>query len=203
MLYYMVLADIVALIVATILAAPLAREIDGHLEITLTKPYSRTRYAFGVIGVDAIAVLVASAMTVLAFYICQLLFESPKLDFSGVNWHAVLMGVALPLAWYAMLCAATTWISRGYGAVLGFAWPVALLVGGLALIPPHNVVALFVHDVAWVLSRLSPLTYVSWSSNPDSSTYADSIFGWRLLAEVLLFVVYSALAIWRWRHVEA
>ncbi len=97
---------------ATILAAPLAREIDGHLEIALTKPVSRVRYALGAIGVDAVGIIAASIMTVVAFYLCQLLFESARLDFSGINTRAIAMGIACPLAWYALLCALTTWLHR-------------------------------------------------------------------------------------------
>ena len=161
MIYYMAIADVFALIIATILAAPLAREIDGHLEVTLTKPISRLRYALGAIGADVVGILAASLMTIVAFYLCQLLFETPRLDFSGVNTRAILMGIAAPLAWYAMLLAATTWFARSYAALLGFAWPVVLFIGLLTLVPTNNVVALFIHDVAWVLSRFDPLSYVS------------------------------------------
>ncbi len=205
MIYYMAIADVVALVVATILAAPLAREIDGHLEIALTKPISRVRYALGVIGVDVVGILAASFLTVAAFYLCQLLFESPRLDFSGLNARAIAMGVALPMAWYAMLSAATTWLNRAYGAVQGFAWPVAIFIGILASIEPNNAVALFVHDVAWVISRLDPLSYVSMAepSANGAIAYADSNFALRISIEVLLFVVYGALAVWRWQRVEA
>ena len=85
MYYYMAVADFFALIVATILAAPLAREIDGHLEVTFTKPISRLRYALGAVGADIAGILAASLMTVLAFYLCQLLFETPRLDFGGIS----------------------------------------------------------------------------------------------------------------------
>jgi hypothetical protein len=204
MLYYMGLADVVALIVATMLAAPLAREIDGHLEVALTRPCSRIRYALDVVGADAVGILAASTMTIVAFYLCQLLFESARLDFSGVNSRAILMGITLPLAWYALLCAATTWLHRSYGAVLGFAWPVTILIGALTLIPPNNVVALFVHDVAWVLARLNPLTYVSFpSQNGSGAFYSGSNFAMRLSIEVLMFIVYGAIAIVKWQRVEA
>ncbi len=206
MLYYMALADVVALIIATILAAALAREINGHLEIALTKPCSRVRYAIGVIGVDVVGIVAASFLTVLAFYLCQLLFESPRLDFSGVNARAIAMGIALPLAWYAMLCAATTWLNRAYGAVLGFAWPVAILLGVLALVEPSNVVALFIHDVAWGLSRLDPLSYVSFAGPTSDGTvsYAGGAnFGMRLAIEALFFFGYGGLAVWQWQRVEA
>jgi hypothetical protein len=205
MLYYMALADVVALIVATILAAPLAREIDGHLEVTLTKPCSRARYALGTIGADVTGIVAASFLTVLAFYLCQLLFESARLDFSGVNALAIAMGVACPLAWYALWCAATTWLNRSYGAVLGFAWPITIFIGVLTLVPTANAVALFVHDVAWVLSRLNPLSYVSLAQPTSTGTmsYVGTNFGLRLSLEVLLFIVYGALAIWKWQRVEA
>ncbi len=205
MMYYMAIADVVALIVATILAAPLAREIDGHLEIALTRPCSRVRFALGVLVADVAGIVAASVLTIVAFYACQLLFESARLDFSGINARAIAMGVAMPLAWYAMLCAATTWLNRSYGAVLGFAWPVAILVGVLTLVHPSNVVALFVHDIAWVLSRLDPLSYVSFASPNDNGTfeYASSDFGLRFLVEIMFFVVYGALAIIKWQRVEA
>ncbi len=144
-------------------------------------------------------------MTVIAFYVCQLLFESARLDFSGINSRAIAMGSSMPLAWYAMLCAATTWLGRSYGAVLGFAWPIAILVGVLTLVHPSNLLALFVHDVAWVISRIDPLTYVSFATPNDDGTmdYASSNFGLRFLAEVLFFIVYGALAVLKWQRVEA
>jgi hypothetical protein len=206
MIYYMALADLVALIVATVLAAALAREIDGHLEVALTKPCSRLRYALGVVGVDVVGILAASVLTVIAFYLCQLLFESPRLDFSGVNMRAVAMGIAMPLAWYAMLCAATTWLHRSWVAVLAFAWPAVALVGILTLLPMTSPVALFVHDVAWGLSRLIPLSYVQMAS-PDhmgsTISYTGDHFGMRISLVTLFFVVYGALAVWQWQRVEA
>lgn len=205
-LYYMGIADFFALLIATILAAPLAREINGHLETALTKPISRIGYALNAIGVDVVGILAASLISFVAFYICQLLFEKPSLDFSGVNTLAILMGIVCPLAWYAMLLAATTWFPRAYGALLGLI-PLGLLgVGLLTLVPTNNVVALFIHDVAWWISRFDPLSYVSLAK-PDFSegvSYAGaSSFTLRFLLEVLFFVAYSAIAIVRWQRVEA
>ncbi len=205
MLYYMFLADIVAVIVATILAAPFAREADGHLEIALTKPISRVRFALGTIGADVAGIVAASFITVVAFYLCQLLFESARVDFSGINMRAIAIGVAAPLAWYAMLCAATTWLHRSYGAVLGFAWPVVILIGVLSIIHPSNVVALFIHDVAWVLAHIIPFSYVQFASLDSHNALTDvgGDFARRLSVEILLFVVYGALAIWKWQRLEA
>jgi hypothetical protein len=203
MIFYMAVADLVAVIVATILAAPFAREIDGHLEIALTRPCSRLRFALGAVGVDVVGILASSLLTIVALYLCQLLFETWRLDFTGENGLAIVMGVALPLAWYAMLCAATTWLNRSYGAVLGFAWPVTLLITGLTHVQPSNTVAVVVHDVAWGLSRLIPLSYVHLAGTSGVDNYAGLSFEWRLLAEILFFVVYGAIAIWQWQRVEA
>jgi hypothetical protein len=205
MLYFMAFADVIALIIATILAAPLAREIDGHLEIALTKPVSRLRYALGVLGADVAGIVTACLLAVIACYLCELFFGSYRVDFSGVNGRAILMGVMAPIAWYAMLCAATTWFSRAYGAVLGFAWPVALVVGVLAVVQTSSPLGLMVHDVGWVISRLDPLTYVKLAAPDHDGTisYAGADFTMRFGIEILLFVVYSALALVRWERVEA
>jgi hypothetical protein len=207
MLIHMGFADVVALIVATILAAPFAREIDGHLEVALTKPISRARYAIGTIGADVAGILAVLLASVIAFYVCGLIFGVTKIDFSGANARAVPMGVAMSIAWYALLCVATAWIGRGYAAVLGFAWPVVLVVNGLAKVPPTNGLAAFVHYVAWSLAQLNPLWHASWAGvNVDQAASVnppDATFGLRLAINVLLFAVYAALAVWRWQRVEA
>jgi hypothetical protein len=207
MLLYMGFADVAALIVATILAAPFAREMDGHLEVALTKPVARARFAVGAIGADVAGILAALVATLIAVYVCTLFFGVPKIDFSGANARSVPMGIVMSLAWYALLCAGTGWIGRGYGAVLGFAWPVALLVNGLAKLPPDNPVATFVRDIAWLIAQLNPLWHAWWAGFSDRDMSAavtpDPTFGLRLAIEVLLFAVYGALAIWRWQRVEA
>ncbi len=205
MLYFMGFADVIALIIATVLAAPFAREMDGHLEIALTKPVSRVKYAIGIIGADVAGIVLASAVAVIACYICELFFGTYRVDFSGLNWRAILMGLMMPPAWYALLCAATTWFSRAYGAVLGFAWPVAIVVGVLAVVHVSTPLGLLVHDAAWVLSRLDPLTYLKFAT-PDENgtvTYSGTDFAMRFGIEILLFVVYAALALVRWERVEA
>jgi len=203
MLYYMAFADVVALIVAMCLAAPFAREIDGHLEIALTKPVSRARYALGVIGADVVGIVAASFMTIVALYLCQLLFESARVDFSGVNARAIVMGIAAPLAWYALLIAATTWFHRSYVAVLVASLPVAIVIGALTLLEPSNIVATIVHQVAWILSRFNPWTYVQLHYDRTAAEAGAATFGWRLLLEILFFIVYGALAVFKWQRVEA
>jgi hypothetical protein len=205
--YYLALADFAALIVATALAAPLAREADGHLEISLTKPASRTRFALGAIGVDIAGIVCASAMTIVALLVIQALFEVPHIDLGGIGGDALVMAVALPAAWYAMLCSATTSMRRGYGAVLGFAWPIAILVVVFANIQPgDSLVLAAIRDAFWVVSRIDPLAYpASLGATATAVAHGTAVPGatLRLAAELALFVVYGALAIVQWRRLEA
>ncbi|HTU71769.1 MAG TPA: hypothetical protein VMF11_15810 [Candidatus Baltobacteraceae bacterium] len=205
--FYMAVADVIALIVATVLAAPFAREADGHLEIAATKPVSRAAYAAGAIGVDVAGIVLASLMTVVALLIAQAFFEIPRVDFSGVSIQVVLMGVAFPLAWYAMLAAATSSLRRGYGAVLGFAWPVVLIVVTFAHVPlGDSIFGQVINHFCWAVSRILPLTYANFQFNEDQATgqiIAPGNFGLRVAIEAVLFLVYSALAVAQWRRVEA
>jgi hypothetical protein len=207
LLFYMIFADVVALVIATCLGAPFARENDGHLEIALTKPASRVRLAAGIMFADAVGIVAASFMTIVTLYICQLLFESPRLDFSGINAQALAMGIALPLCWYAMLAAATASMRRGYGAVLGFAWPIAILVAVFGIIPWGNsLVGSAMHTVFWFLSRFDPLTYASMQvsrTGNEAMSPAQATFALRYTIELALFAVYAIAAVVQWRRVEA
>lgn len=205
--FYMAFADIVAFIIATLLAAPFARESDGHLEYALTKPVSRATFAIGTIAVDFVGIVAASVMTIVALVICQAMFEIPSFDFTGVSVEAILMGIAAPFAWYALLCAATASTKRGYGAILGFAWPVAILLVVFANVPlGDSLVGQLVHNCSWVISRLLPQSYISFIVSENSKTgelMTPANFGPRLAIECALFIIYSALAVFQWRRVEA
>ena len=207
-IFYMAFADVVALVIATLVAAPFARESDGHLEFALTKPVSRLQFALGIIGVNLATIVLSSVMTIVALIICQSMLEIPHFDFSGVNWQALLMGIALPFAWYALLLAATSSMRRGYGAVLGFAWPAALVIVAFSLIPwGDSLLGQSVHGIFWFISHFIPLTYANFSASGNavhgSSAALAPNFTKRLSIELLLFVVYSALALLQWRRVEA
>jgi hypothetical protein len=204
-LYYMAIADVVALIVATMLGAPFARENDGHLEVALTKPISRVRLAVGTMGVDIIGIVASSPMTVVALLICQSMFELPRFTLNGVNMQSVIMGVIFPVTWYAMLCAATSSLKRGFGVVLGLSWPVAILVTVFAVISWGNsFVGQAVHSIFWIVSRIDPLTYLVFPGGNDISV-ARPMPNFIPRASILLtlFVIYAAAAIVQWRRVEA
>ena len=73
------------------------------------------------------------------------------------------MGIAAPLAWYAMLCAlARRGSNRSYVAVLVAALPAIIVDRLVDAARTEQRVARVVHDVAWMLSRLDPWTYVEF-----------------------------------------
>ncbi len=206
--YYLLgFAQIVALIVATVLAAPFARENDGHLELALTKPIRRDAYALRTMGVDALGILAAAALTIVAAMVSQTIFEVPRYEFGGPIVFVALITIVLPLAWYAMLAAATASMRRSHGVLLGLSWPIVGITLLLAALPMQgSIVGVFVHAVAHALSWLIPVSYVNFNvSYPTTGTptFYDPTFGPRFAAVTLLTLIYGALAVWQWRRVEA
>src|ERR1700678_1684321 len=82
---YLGIAAVIALIIATVLGAPFARENDGHLEIAFLKPVPRTHNALLLILADCLGILIVEVMAIVAFAIMQAFFEIPHFDFSGIN----------------------------------------------------------------------------------------------------------------------
>lgn len=206
---YVIVGLIVAFIVATVLGVPFARENDGHLEVALTKPASRERFSAAVLGIDIGGIAVVFVAGIVFAIAAQSLFELPRVSFAARDAMASIGGIFAPVAWYSMLAAATASIRRGYGAVLGFAWPVAAIVLGLSLVTPgNNAVLNVVHSIAWSLSFINPLTYTTVNGSvivDDSAGHTIVGFadGGHVVALALLSAFYCALAILQWRRVEA
>jgi ABC-type transport system involved in cytochrome c biogenesis permease component len=202
---YAGIAAVIALIIATVLGAPFAKENDGHLEIAFLKPVSRTANALAVVLADCVGILIAEVMTIVAFAIMQAFFEVPHFDFSGINSTAILLAIALPLSWYAFLNASTASLKRGAGAVVGLAWPAAFVSISLAgLNLGTSITGQTFHTIFWSISRIFPLTYIQFEGHGSEDL---STLGPKLLATagILtgLFLVYGALAVVQWRRVEA
>jgi hypothetical protein len=199
---FLAIATLAGLIMATVFGAAFAKENEGHLEIALLKPISRERYALGAIAVDLAGILAAEILALIAALLATVMFEPLHLDFTHDDWTWTLVPLAVlsPFAWYALLNAATASLKRGAGALVGFSWPITLVVVGLSQIPFGNPVGDLVHNIFWGLSRLIPLAYMHFGGG-DSADVAVSPE--RVLIMLALFVVYSALAVWQWRRAEA
>jgi len=201
---FIAMASFAALIFATIWGCSFACE-HGHLEYALLKPVTRTRYALGIVGVDIVGMAIAGAMTIVAAIICQSMFEIPHFDFSHVIEPITALCIVLPIAWYALLNAATTSMRRGYGAVIGFAWPIAFMLIGLshASFGDFPVSHVF-HSIFVAASRLIPLTYLPSVGDNGTPTSDVPLADTTKLAIVTgLMLIYGALALVQWRRVEA
>lgn len=208
--YYFVFAALSAIIVATILGAPFARENEGHLELALTKPVSRITLALSTIGVDVAGIAAAWALTVLFMIVGHTIFEAPDYVWGPTDASAAALGLLAAFAWYAMLNAATASMKRAYGGVLGTAWPVALGIGAIADAPlGDGPLAAFVHWVASTLLWLFPTSYLHaafmsvGSEEPGRSLTASLTPQTDIVILAVLAFVYGALAIYQWQRVEA
>ena len=192
-------------IIATVLAAPLARE-NERLEVAWTKPVDRTLYALQLYGVDMIGVLAAMLMMTVACIAAYTLFQLPHLSVSADGaFHALVAFVACA-AWYAMYAAMTTWMKRGFGAIIGIAWPVALFVPGLALIPMlGTAVGATFHWVFQIIAVVDPLAYLHLTMGVPRHDIglAGIDEPLKLLILAALALVYGVAGLLEWRRVEA
>ncbi|MGA9020034.1 MAG: ABC transporter permease subunit [Candidatus Cybelea sp.] len=206
--YYAAIATFLALIVATVLGAPFARQNDGHLEIALTNPASRTTLGLGAIIADVTGIAVAWLMTVAALFIAHIVEYAPNYTYGPRDTEVIVLGFAGLLAWYGMLCAATASMRRAYGVVLGISWPVASLVAVLARTDfGDSPMAQLVHWLATPLSWIDPFNYLHFGpaftvDGRAAGSLAVSLQS-ELPALLILALVYVALAIVQWRRVEA
>lgn len=204
---YVIFGSLVAFIVATVLGVPLARENDGHLEVALTKPISRDRLSAAIICIDAAGIVAALLVGIVIAIATQSLFMLPHVTFGVRDLLGLGVGIFGPVAWYSMLTAATASMKRGYGAVLGFAWPLAAIVLALSLVQPSgNAVLTVVHGIAWAVSFINPLTYVSLQAGDFHMGGPDVFnlgYGGQTLALVGLSLFYAMLSLVQWRRIEA
>jgi hypothetical protein len=206
--YLAAIATFVALIIATILGAPLARQNDGHLEIALTNPVPRTTLGLGAMLADVAGIAAAWLMTVAMLFLAHVAQNAPNYTYGPRDTEVIVLGFAGVLAWYAMLCAATASMRRAYGVVLGIAWPVAALVTFVAKAdfgdsPMAQLVRLSVTPLSWI----DPFTYLHFGpaftvNGRPAGSLAVSLQN-ELPALLILALVYVTLAIVQWRRVEA
>lgn len=209
--YYFIFATVVALIVATILGAPFARENEGHLELTFTKPVSRANLAMQTMAIDFAGIVAAYIMTVIFLIVGHTIFEAPNYTYGPSDTLILVIGLLGALAWYALLNASTASMKRAYGGVLGCAWPIALGLSGIAHAPiGDSPLAGFIRAIGSALLWLIPTSYLHLASIsgiasqehkalPSPSLSHETI----IVILAVLALVYGALAIYQWRRVEA
>ena len=191
------------LIVASILGGVLAKENDGHLELAWTKPVSRERYALASIGVDAAAIIVSQLLTIAVTLLATLMFFVPKFAYGANMGWAILLALAAPIAWYALVTAASASLKRGPGVVIGLGWVAAIFIPSLAAalqgVAAVNPIAAWFYAIFRGLSYIDPISYVSFQRDrPMMMPYPGSVG-----VLCALIAGYVALAVAQWRRVEA
>ena len=131
-------AAIVTAIVASILGSSLAAENCGHLEIALTKPISRSKYAAGIFAVDLICLtiifaLIFGAAYCVASFLCGTLLNVP-LDQTSLLRMARFF--AFPMAWFGLGQALTASLRAQWaGGMIGMSWPTTEALSVLVALP--------------------------------------------------------------------
>jgi len=199
------IVSIIGLIVATSLAAPLGRE-NERLEIAWAKPIDRTLYALHLYGVDAVGIAASLAMSAIVALLCMALFQLPHLILTPGGVWRIVLSLVLGLAWYAMYAGLTSWMKRGIGAVIGLAWPVGLVVPGLALAPLQgSSVGSAFHWIFQVIAAVDPLGYLHLTEVGEHGNIGlyglDDVTKFAILAAMI--VVYAGIGLIEWRRVEA
>ncbi len=202
---FAIVGVIVALIFASVVGSPFARENDGHLEVALTKPIGRMALSLATIAVDAAGIVAAFALGVGFAFLCTAVFEIPRVTYDTNDFFATLLGIVAPLSWYALLNASTASLKRNYGTVVGFAWPVALLIFGLSRIQADgNMVLLVVSNVFKGVAVFDPISYmhVTFPAEIAGKSVTGASTQINVLALALLSVLYAGLAVFQWRRIE-
>ncbi len=204
------LSILAGLILATILSCAFGSENEGHLELAFMRPRSREALAIRVIVTDVLAIIAGQLLAVVAAIAMLAIYVYPQITFSTNTVVLVLASLLLPIAWYAMILAATARMRRGYGAVAGMAWPVAGGVAGGRAAFAHQTqpVAQLLHAIITPFTYLDPFWYVQGVSmhahrTPhiflQTGTGSASPALWSL---AVLALVYFALAVLQWRRME-
>lgn len=199
------IAMIFGMIIATVLAGPLARENAQHLEVVWTKPVSRTRYALEAILACLCCVWAVQIMVLIVVFAAAMFFVGPHLIAGSHAAFAAATALLGPVAWYAMYLGLTSWMKRGLGAVQGLAWPVALMIPGLSMIAevPDSVVLRVIGVVLAVVNFVNPMRYIGIGASKAELVANVPSHEMRIVMLFALALAYGVLGIWQWNRVEA
>jgi hypothetical protein len=199
-------AGFVALIAGMILAGCFSRENDGHLEIAMTKPISRTKLAIQTMLVDCAGIVAVWVMSVIAMYALHALFMGFHFGITAADCGLAVVVILGAIAWYALLCCSTASLKRNYGIILGTAWIAGQLIPVISQIQDTAPqLFLLLRTIARPLSWIDPFTYARISIATPSATHMMRALPYQVDIPVLvaLSLIYAAFAIVQWRRVEA
>ena len=189
-----------ATIMGTVWGSTLSRERE-HTPLSWTKPVSRDTFALGYLGIDALGMLGAFAITMLAIGI--VLWALNIAMFTTVDAQAGLTlarAAGLAFAYYGLIRVLTVGFPGRGGAITGASWAIAYVLLGLAALPLPKVY----HVILIALNFINPLAYLSHMDSRGNLSGVLPLMPVGSLAGVwLLAIVTGILAIVIYRRAEA
>ena len=197
-------------IMATMLTATLNRDRD-HLAYMWTRPMSRERIAFSYMIVDAATIVLAYVL--IALLAIALVQSIPLMHFK-IDQNAPISAVrflAIPLMWYGVVEAATSWNKIKGGTAAGISWAVFwMLLLALAIPLPGPL-----HAIVDGINFLNPLAY--FVTQRGDSVIVDPVslsevttshviplaYGAQTILAYAIFVAGCIVATVAWRRMEA
>jgi hypothetical protein len=193
-------AMFLAMIYAT--SAGLSLNKEGQtLALSWTKPVPRPLVALRIIAVDAVAVAAAYAFAWLMIVVVIAGIGGSMVGSADLT-ALIALSLGVAIMWYALIAALTSAMPANTGVVVGFLWPVALILSSL-----HLDINPTIDLVLRLLNVINPLAYLNstqrssidqqlgsyWQGPPDE----------RAAIVWLLSCVLAAVAIGLWTRREA
>lgn len=196
---------LLGVIVASMLAGPLAKENDGHLELAWTKPVSRERYAVAAIAIDIVTMIVSQLGLIAVVLLGTAMWVLPSITLGRNAPELILSSLLAPIAWYACLTCFSASLRRGPGMVIGLGWFAALVIPAVLLATEHtyNPVGIGVHAIFTALAYIDPIVYIPSMSPHSAHSQLFESLGAAIAALAALSIAYIAVAVLQWRRVEA
>ena len=208
---FFAIAGFVASFFASRYARTLSEENESHLPVVWTKPVSRVGYALGIIGVDALGIAAAFALTVAMLIVLFATFGAVRfIQISADTGPQLLRFLALPFAYYGLMTALTASFGKAGRGLIGWAWcaSIALMIFNAVGLPkPWS-------QVFAALDVVNPLAYGAYShtsshetvniaSGPHASAFTTLALASDISALLLLAIGGLVAGVLLWRRVEA
>jgi hypothetical protein len=192
-------------------ARTLSEENEAHLPVAWTKPVSRVQFALTTIGVDAIGILAAFALTLGVIILFISIFGATRFIAATPDTSMQLLRyLALPFAYYGLLTALTASFGKAGRGLIGWGLLFSFIVGlfgNLGLPAPWKA-------IVTAINYINPLSYSSYTHTMGSDTVNVMVGPQRtaftalalnvdFAALTLLCVAGLAAGIYLWRRVEA
>jgi hypothetical protein len=192
-------AGFVAAIFASVLGCCLASENAGHLEIAWTRPASRLAYAARLMLVDVGGILAIFAFTVLACIIHGVAWRH-AMPFDADAWPTLGRFIMDAMAWFALVAGLTASVANRAGAIAGFSWVGALVIG----IMGHFHIAPLIDVLVRLLNFINPIVYLSFTVDTGTTGPAVAFTGpVAAIGLTTMIVLGICAALWQWQRLEA